>query len=618
MAQKGSCARRAGGRRLGKGWEDHDALCQGGSPRRRWEGRPSSRALAGRAHDLMNTRRLLIAVRGVPWWAWSAPLVVLYSAMLVIARGKPLHHDPDEAYYLSIAALLSRGVHLYTGVWDNKAPLFYYSQALAYVLAGWRGPFLLDIAWIAVACAGLGLLLHAVGVSRVNVVAGMVVYPILLTGGWYMVGGPVLPVIAPVALVAYLWVRGAPVLVGVALGVVPFLGPQYAAIYLGLLIGAIVGRPPARAAIGSAMARVVAGAVAGATLLLVVLALRGELGAYYRTMRANLAYPDRVLRLNGKGSGFVAHLRIAAASLFSGSARIWCVWIIVALFSAAVVGGSLSRRGRTDGGAWWLLVSLSCAGIVATLWTLGETALWSYHLEVIALPAVLMMCTIIAAVERAGLPRVGAWLVTAGACALCLFAAAGIVNNGRLPFSTSLTAWERHPKSATAVALDRAAASAFPSATEVTYARVGGRGDDGSAAFIEDRLVLVCPVYIQFYFSSNLTQAARCLESRRPDLIAVAPKFRKYRNREYVQLWDPFVARVLAFLHRDYSPAAADHGLIGVVHVWRLDPDDALVRARVERCPGTGCRVFVGHLARQLDRLAAHARHRHHRWRLIT
>jgi hypothetical protein len=149
---------------------------------------------------------------------------------------------------------------------------------------------------------------------------------------------------------------------------------------------------------------------------------------------------------------------------------------------------------------------------------------------------------------------------------------------GHAFFTESLSPWEDPTVSATAVALDRAAVLSSPSGKAVTYARVGGKSDDGSAAFFTRPLDLACPIFAQFYFSTNLNQVVQCLVTKRPELIAVGPKFRTYGNREYLPYWNPFVTNVLALLHRDYVRVTSADGQVGVVQVWRLT--DAATKSR--------------------------------------
>src|SRR5579859_1361945 len=165
----------------------------------------------------------------------SAGVLLLYSAALVFLRGRP-SLESDAGGFLSVAARLLHGTHLYTGVWDNQAPFFHYAQALALGLVGWRGPFILDVAWLWLAVTSMWGLLGAAGASNRTRVVGVVVFPLLLTGAWYYAGYSELPALALTSTVGWLCFSGRPVRGGVVVGVATFFRPDY-----GLLLLVIAG-----------------------------------------------------------------------------------------------------------------------------------------------------------------------------------------------------------------------------------------------------------------------------------------------------------------------------------------------------------------------------------------
>jgi hypothetical protein len=121
-------------------------------------------------------------------------------------RGRP-GIDADAGIFLSVAARLVHGDHLYTGVWDHKPPFFYYAHALAFDLGGWRGPFLLDAFWVSIATISIWLLLRAIGVSPWTRTVGAAVYPLMLTGAWYYAGYSELPALALAPAILWLSLR---------------------------------------------------------------------------------------------------------------------------------------------------------------------------------------------------------------------------------------------------------------------------------------------------------------------------------------------------------------------------------------------------------------------------
>lgn len=515
------------------------------------------------------------AVARIPVWAWIAVGALIAGGLLVIGRSRPSTNGTDQGDYLTIAARLAHGTHMYTGVWDNKAALFYYAQAGEYLVAGWRGPFLADIVWVAIAVTGMALLLRDAGASRTVTAITAIAYPVMLTGGWYTAGSAELAFLAPATLVTYLWLSGRRLATGIALGVLPFFAPQLIPIYLGLLIAVTVVRRPERDRLRAIALRLVGGIAIGAGLAAAWLGVRGELVPFIDTMRGNLKYPDTALSLEGGGSGFVAHLRAVERSLFYDHLRESLFWLmlIVGIGLVIAVYAVRGRQGRTTD-TWDLLVAMTGVTMLTTLATLGNVALWTNHVEYIALPAALLLATAIAAIERLSDRRWVSWAAIALVVVIAIYGSGGILRKTPMPFTTTLKEWVNAPRSATAIALNTAARMVAPHNQRVTYARVGG-GDDGSGAFTSANIALTCPIFFEFYFSHNMPQAYACLVSKRPELIAVGPHFVVSQSATDRPLWNPFVTEVRALLARSYTATTtaldhAKHGKPQRVVVWRL------------------------------------------------
>src|SRR5262249_49433137 len=136
------------------------------------------------------------------WWPAAASLV--YGIGLTLLRGRPTL-DVDGGVFVSVAARLLDGDRLYAQVWDNKDPRFFYTDAAALWIGGWRGPFLLDALWLAAAAGSMVLLLRRLGGSWSVQTVGFVVYPLLLTGQWYYAGYSMLAALALAPVATWLW-----------------------------------------------------------------------------------------------------------------------------------------------------------------------------------------------------------------------------------------------------------------------------------------------------------------------------------------------------------------------------------------------------------------------------
>lgn len=501
----------------------------------------------------------------------AGALSLLYGSALVFLRGRP-SLDADAGIFVSIAARLDRGDSLYVQVWDNKPPLLYYSQALATEVAGWRGPFLLDALWLALACFGSWLLLRRVAVSARNRLIGAGLYPLLLSGAWYYAGYAELPALALAPLVAWLCLRRNPLAAGAVLGAVAFLRPDYGLIMLAL-VGVALGIANGGRDLPGQVARLLAGVAGAAASLVGVLALRGELSAYVDTVRSQFGYPDRALTQLGEQPGPVGHVRLGLSVISEDPLRA-VLLALVAVMATALLVALWRRRTRS----WRALPSdrlaaFLAATAVAVAATLALTELWDHGLEPIALPGTFAACFLVARLEAASLSPRRLLAATAATVVACAFAFGGLSVRGPGPAAGGpLSAWWQAPVSATALALDEAASTGR--AGELTYARLGLNDDDGHAAFVDSDLALVCPIFHQYGFSTNLDEALACIGEESPDLVVVGSGFAP-EGRSVSRQWDAFVADSRRLLRSRYGLAVLRRDRRGPIEVWsRTAPNE--------------------------------------------
>ena len=110
-------------------------------------------------------------------WIAIGGIALAYGLLLVLLRGEPSVAS-DQGVFLSVAARILDGDHLYSEVVDNKDPLFFYTYAAALAVGGWRGPFLLDGLWLGLAALSMALLVRELPAPRAAVLASFVVYPL--------------------------------------------------------------------------------------------------------------------------------------------------------------------------------------------------------------------------------------------------------------------------------------------------------------------------------------------------------------------------------------------------------------------------------------------------------
>ncbi len=335
---------------------------------------------------------------------------LLYAVTLVFLRGRPTINS-DAGIFLSVASRLSHGAHLYTGVWDNKPPFFYYAQALAVGVAGWRGPFLLDAVWLFIAAVSMWLLLGAVKASTGTRVVGAVMYPVLLTGAWYLAGYSELPPLALATTMAWLGFRGNMLAAGAVLAIVAFFRLDYGLVFLSLIaVAMIMGAKPDGTLIRRGC-RLLVGFVTVAAASVAVLAARDELTGYLSTIRSQVGYPNRALAWLREPAGVVGHVKIVGHLLVESRLRTLLFVLVVAALVVILIGGPLRQRLRDRTRAIRMapldVLCLSTAAAVAV--TLALTALWRHGLEMIALPATFGACVLVSRLQAA--PRSHLWRI---------------------------------------------------------------------------------------------------------------------------------------------------------------------------------------------------------------
>ena len=479
-------------------------------------------------------------------WVGIGAFALLFGFALALLRGEPFVAS-DQGVYLSIASRMLDGETLYAEVSDPKDPLFFYTYAAALWVGGWRGPFLLDGIWLAVAAVTIALLLRELRAPTPAVVAGFLVYPLVLTSAWFQPGLSMLGGLAFLPLVAWLWLRGRFAASGALLGTVMLLKLPLAGIAAAALLAFVVLGAPE----GSRRSQLARG-VLGLSLFLVcagaILAIRGELRGYLDMVAYNFQYARAGLEHLGPVDRARYHLDIVV-NYFQNAGR-WqypAALLVLGLFTVAAY--LAWRRGPNSR----LLAAAAALTVVATLGTLALTAFWSHHLQMLAYPAALIAATGITVVAMRFGSVAGA--VLAAACvAFALWSS--VKHETRIDIST---AWTTRPHAGGAVALERARERLHAADDHVSYFVFGGNSENGHGAFISDDFDLACrwfhiyPGALPKYFDETVD----CYQREDPELILVSLGF--FDSRRSPPEWAEFVSGARRFLDTRYELVETEH-----------------------------------------------------------
>lgn len=439
----------------------------------------------------------------------------------------------DFFTFVSVAERLRAGDRLYADVWDNKDPFFYYALSIASSMGPW-GYFVLELAWVTVALASVASLGLSQGLPRWwSMVVAFGLAPWCLIGYVYTGTLSMMPGVALALATVALAARRRWFAVGMTLGLLLFLKVILVPV---AIAGALVFWRARRAR--ALLATAVGGAVMTAGGLGVLL-LRGELPAYVSMLLRNSDYAERMVDGGGL-TGFAQHLGRAFPGIDHPGERI----AAGAVFLMVLVAVTMSHRGR---GTRSVALCAAVTGLVCVL-VLGLTAVWSHHVQMLAIPG----CLALVAVASAGPPRG----VARTAVLLPVGVLAAFVLGGATPPSSLFI----KPMTASQP-LDQARGDSPEALSTVgddvsTYSRLGRNDVYAHARGLGD-LTLACRDFQQYPFDppTTFSRTLGCLPES--DVVFVANNFADLdESAEYAS----FATDVEALLAEEFACTATEYG----------------------------------------------------------
>jgi hypothetical protein len=482
-------------------------------------------------------------------WIGVGALALLYGLALVLTRGYP-SATSDQGIFLSVAARVLDGDDLYAEVIENKDPLVFYSHAAAMWVGGWRGPFVLDGVWLAVAGLSFALLLRELRLPTAAVVAGFLVYPLGLVAGWYEAGLSMIGALALAPLVPYFWLRRSYAASGALLATVMLFKLNLAGVAAAPLLALVLLGVPERAWMRP-LARAAGGLVGTFGVAAVVLLVWGGLREYLETITYNAEYANALLASDTTLGRMEEHLRIVVDEFrVAGRWQLPLALLVVGVFAVGVVY-AWTRRGAARER---VLATAAASTLVLTIATLALTAYWTHHLQMLAYPAAFIAATFVALASGLGGGR-----AAVGAAVVCVgfaFWSAAKHEDGIALASQ----WRTTPISPGAEALEKARARFYSSSDPVTYMVFGGNSENAHAAFLEDGFDLSCrwfhlyPVSLDRQFEETI----ECGRREKPMLVLVTLGFFDERSQEDSR-WGAFVREARGFLESGYVKVGEEH-----------------------------------------------------------
>jgi hypothetical protein len=456
-------------------------------------------------------------------------LLVFCTWVVAVFRALPVPQG-DFGLYVSVSERLLAGDRLYADVFENKDPLWHYTQSMARIVSPF-GSWVLQVALLLAVSFATFAIARSVNLHfRLAIVVGFVCTPWIINGFFLGVAGPSeLPGIALVLGIAALTLRSRWYLAGFLVGTLAFWKLVMLPIAI-LVVGvAVLVRRDWRG-----MWKVAGAAVVASAAVVGVLAIRGELLPYFEALRANVAYSGDVQDVQGV-SAVMQHL----ANVMGPQAVLAVATSVVLMVVAGLVRPGMLRASGAptrETAFYWLACLVGGLAVVAAI------GLWVHHALVLA-PAFVLSLVLVAAALAGGHARIrpslgvtlvaATWLLAGVPSPLTYvrpieYARANINLQTLEPLQTTLIKSTGPPTS---------------------YARVGQGDDNGSARGLRE-WDLACPRFSQSFYDSPalLEGTLRCLPSAQVILID-----RDARRVDGAQGWNAYLDGVDRLVRRDYT-----------------------------------------------------------------
>jgi hypothetical protein len=446
---------------------------------------------------------LVIAVLGAAVWAF------------VIVSGV-MSRTFDGGIFLSTVAGIRSGLPLYSGVWDNKDPLFYGTMTAFSSVAPVLG-FVMDWLWIALAAFGTILIARQVVSTATVVLLGVVVTPFLILGPAYEPGLTNTPGTAVALLCLGLLINRWWLWAGVAMGLLLFVKVlAFPVVVLCALV--LLAFPSLR----RGLVRVGLGLLAAVAAVLALMAAFGWLPGYLTMLQRNRDYSGDVIAYFGFEDSPMGHLTKFGQE-WGSSQRLAGIALLVILVAGVV--SILVRRGRTTAEETLIVVWLGAAAI-GVLGVLSISYVWLHHAQALSLLAILAAIVAALIVEPIRWRLVG-WV----AILIAAFILSGWPSPAAIveEFNARKDAFPAAIAAVNEVSPEARLLNTVPAA-KFTFARFGSNDDGGFLADVRSGATLGCPEFHAYDFSppETFSRLYACAET--VDVIVKTDSFDVFGN----------------------------------------------------------------------------------------
>jgi hypothetical protein len=455
-------------------------------------------------------------------------VVILLTWVVLVPRMVP-DRSSDRGIFISVAARLLAGDTLYSGVDDNKEPLFYYLLAGELALGRWS-EWATEVSLVAITAAASFIISLKLSSTWIAASTSFITVPMILTGSFYYPGLTELPGIALTLVAVAASVFELPALAGFCLGLLVFTKLIFVPIALLGVMGVSCLSP--REQRFSSIMFIVVGSISSIAIIVLLLFTRNELRPFIETIRQNMAYSQ----------GALIGPRVGLRSL-ARHVELIGGWNIVAplLIGITLVVMNLSRQPNFNR----IEVGISAAAILTflgSLAVLAMTGLWDQHRQIIYIATILIVISLTPLLDASS--KIARLWTLALVCLIGLGIDPSSLKLYRVAISRFRASYaslaQLSPETRRLLAISNSGA----------YARFGTNDDMGHAVGLA-HWKLVCPEFHQYPFEPavRLEKVFECA-SRAPTLI-ISPNIVPQGAPQWTWMpqidwaaWNEFVTKV--------------------------------------------------------------------------
>jgi len=467
---------------------------------------------------------------------YIALFIAIFQWVIIFPRVVPDVKLPDRGIFVSVAERLLAGDSLYSGVWENKDPIFYWLIALGRFFSPFAD-IVFEILYILIAATSLYFISRSFNFCKISaLIIAYIACPIVITGGNYYPGYSHLPGTAlTLASLAFL-LRYRYFLSGLLLSFTLFTKLTTAPVLISMVIVVLIANWKLQK-----IKMLLLGIMFGSAIPVTGLFVRGEFLGYIDNFKFNIAYANENLYPSWPRP--VAHI-LKSSNSISISLSLIIILILITEYSR-LKKANFSENQLID----WTLWGVTSASFITSYIVISFTGLWDHHNQILYIPALLSLIIFTKFTELVFQHKPYLMILVTIILAILL--------SGPKP-STLLVTYKEMKQELLSLNSLSPEASAILTVTKTgTYARIGTNDDQGHAYALSN-LKLACP-YFHLYPSAPIAEKTffkktlDCLPSA--DTIVISSTFSPMLNVRSMSNtpWIIFMSNVSQLLEKKYD-----------------------------------------------------------------